>query len=107
MANKSENKKENNSKKLDKNSLSHFEKEMKELESIVTKMSEGNLSLEKSVELFETGMQLSKKCSNKLTHAEQMIQKVIHSNKMDANDNLKLEKISFSGVGETDTDEDE
>ena len=69
----------------------NFESNMKELETIVEQMSQNTLSLEKSIELFEKGMSLSKSCSKELTQAQQKIQKIINSN---TEDDLKLEDFS-------------
>lgn len=69
-----------------------FESNMKELETIVEKMSQNTLSLEQSIELFEKGMFLSKSCSKELTQAQQKIQKIINSN---TEEDLKLEDFSI------------
>ena len=69
-----------------------FESNMKELESIVEQMSRNTLPLEKSIELFEKGMSLSKSCSKELTQAHQKIKKIISSN---AEEDLKLEDLSL------------
>ncbi len=54
-----------------------FEKKLKSLEDIVAKMESGELSLDKSLEMFEKGVQLSKECSSQLSEAEQKVQKLI------------------------------
>ena len=69
----------------------NFESNMKELETIVEQMSQNTLSLEKSIELFEKGMSLSKNCSKELTKAHQKIQKIMNAN---TEENLKLEDFS-------------
>lgn len=64
-------------KKKSKNELS-FENALKELEQIAEKLESGNLSLEKSIELFERGIKLSKLCNDMLEEAEgkiEMLQK--------------------------------
>jgi len=70
-----------------------FECNMKELENIVEQMSQNTLSLEKSIELFEKGISLSKSCSRELTQAQQKIQKIVNSN---TEEDLKLEDFSIS-----------
>lgn len=90
MATKKTNTKSNTSKDLKKN-LASFETDMKDLEGIVNQMNKGLSSLSDSVELFEKGMQLSKKCSEQLNQAEQVIQKVVSS----YDDEIKLEEVSF------------
>lgn len=71
----------------------NFESNMKELEKIVEQMSQNTLSLEKSIELFEKGMSLSKSCSKDLTKAQQKIQKIVNSN---TEEDLQLEDFSIS-----------
>ena len=51
-----------------------FEEAMKRLEEIVQKLEDGNLPLEKSLELFEEGMKLSKFCRKKLEEAQTKIE---------------------------------
>ena len=75
----------------------NFESNMKELETIVEQMSQNTLSLEKSIELFEKGMSLSKSCSKELTQAQQKIQKIINSN---TEEDLKLEDLSLPADSE-------
>ena len=70
----------------------NFESNMKELENIVEQMSQNTLSLEKSIELFEKGISLSKSCSKELSQAQQKIQKIINSN---TEEDLKLEDFSI------------
>ena len=55
--------------KEDKN----FEEMMEELETIVKDLESGKLTLDDSVQKFEQGMELSKKCSHILEDAEQKI----------------------------------
>lgn len=50
--------------------LDSYEKLFIELENIVEKMDSGSISLEKSLELFEKGMDLIKEGKNKLDEAE-------------------------------------
>ena len=68
-----------------------FEKDMKELEDIVVQMNRGSLSLEKSMELFEKGLKLSKKCSSRLNQAQQKVQKIVNSN---TDEDIELEDVS-------------
>jgi exodeoxyribonuclease VII small subunit len=50
-----------------------FEKSLEELENIANELERGSLSLEKSIEVFEKGIKLSKECSEKLDKAEKRI----------------------------------
>ena len=54
-----------------------FEKNLKALEEIVEKMSQGQLSLSEGLNSFKEGMKLVKKCQADLTHAEQSVEKLI------------------------------
>lgn len=54
-----------------------FEQALTELEKIVKELEAGNLSLEKSLELFERGVKLARFCKEKLTEAELKVNKLI------------------------------
>ncbi|MCD6202744.1 MAG: exodeoxyribonuclease VII small subunit [Methanophagales archaeon] len=56
-----------------------FEEAMKQLEQIVEKLGEGNLTLEESLEIFEQGMQLCKFCNKKLDEAEYKVEKLVET----------------------------
>ena len=51
---------------------------LERLEIIVSKMESGELSLEKSLVLFEEGMNLIRECQGDLEKAEQRIEHLIH-----------------------------
>ena len=51
----------------------NFESAMTELESLVTKIEAGNLSLEESLKEFEKGIALSRVCQKALNNAEQRV----------------------------------
>ena len=51
-----------------------FESSLAELEQIVTKLEDGDLPLEESLELFEQGIKLSRECRERLTNAERRIE---------------------------------
>lgn len=53
-----------------------FEEALKKLETIVTHLQDGSVSLEESVKLYEEGIALSKYCSSILEEAELRIEKV-------------------------------
>ena len=55
----------------------NFEESMKKLEEIANELEKGNLSLDESVNKFEEGMKLSKKCSDFLNSAEKKITMLI------------------------------
>ena len=50
-----------------------FENAMKRLEEIVTKLEEGELTLDETLNLYEEGVKLSKFCLQKLQEAEKRI----------------------------------
>ena len=57
-----------------------FEKALAELEGLVEKMEQGNLSLESSLELFEKGVSLTRSCQKALAEAEQKVQILLQEN---------------------------
>ncbi len=57
-----------------KKKQSNFESDLQELENLVEKMEEGELSLEESLVHFERGIALTRSCQKALTEAEQKIQ---------------------------------
>ena len=54
--------------------IKDFEAAIAELDTIVTKLEEGDLALEKSLELYERGVQLSRFCHARLEEAERRIE---------------------------------
>ena len=56
----------------------NFEESMKKLEEIANELEKGNLSLDESVNKFEEGMKLSKKCSDFLNSAEKKFTMLIN-----------------------------
>jgi exodeoxyribonuclease VII small subunit len=54
-----------------------FEKALAELEGIVKQLEAGNLALEKSLVLFERGVQLARACKEKLAEAELKVSQLI------------------------------
>lgn len=51
-----------------------FESALEELEGLVERMEEGDLSLEESLKTYERGIELSRACQKSLDAAEQRIQ---------------------------------
>ena len=56
----------------------NIEHSLERLEIIVSKMESGEVSLERSLVLFEEGMNLIKECQGDLKKAEQRIEHLIH-----------------------------
>ncbi len=67
----------------------NFEEKLRELEQLVTRMEDGNLGLEESLEAFENGVKLVRDCQQALEAAEQKV-KVLTSAEGDTED-LKLD----------------
>jgi len=57
-----------------------FEKSMQELETLVTSMEDGELSLEDSLQAFEKGIKLTRECQSALKKAEQKVQILSNEN---------------------------
>ena len=51
-----------------------FEAALAELEALVEKMEQGDLSLDDSLQQFERGVQLTRSCQQALQEAEQKVQ---------------------------------
>ncbi|HTH52452.1 MAG TPA: exodeoxyribonuclease VII small subunit [Edaphobacter sp.] len=54
--------------------MADFERKLTDLEAVVERLEQGDLSLEESVRLFEEGMKLSESCKQELDAAEGRIQ---------------------------------
>lgn len=57
-----------------------FESSLEALEQIVRQLEQGELPLEKSLELFEQGIRLSKECQERLSQAERRIEILLRDN---------------------------
>jgi exodeoxyribonuclease VII small subunit len=51
-----------------------FEEALQELETIVQRLEDGNLSLDESLALFEEGIKLSRLCAQRLDEAEKKVE---------------------------------
>lgn len=80
----------------EKNKDIKFEKAMKRLEDIVEQLEKGELDIDKSLEIFEEGISMSRLCSEKLNEAEQKIEKLTQKRKGD----LAVELFPAEGTGE-------
>ena len=58
-----------------------FEKAMQRLEQIVDDLEKGELDIDKSLEIFEEGIKMSRVCSKKLNEAEAKIEKLTQNQK--------------------------
>ena len=67
-----------------------FEASLQELEKIVRRLEEGDLPLEESLKLFETGVRLSRECQERLNQAERRIEVLLQDE--DGNPSLQTIK---------------
>ncbi len=67
-----------------------FESSLGDLEKIVRKLEDGDLSLEESLKLFEDGVKLSRECQERLNQAERRIEVLLK----DANGNPALQNLA-------------
>ena len=63
-----------------------FEEMMKELENIVQKLDNENVSLEESLNLYQRGMKLSATCDETLKDAEKKVNELMADEHTDNND---------------------
>ncbi len=54
-----------------------YEAAVTELESLVTRLEQGDISLEESLKLYESGVLLSRDCQEALQAAEQKVQALL------------------------------
>ena len=57
----------------------NYESSLKKLEEIVSKLEDGDISLEDSVKSFEEGIGLVKECQKQLSDAELKVKKLLES----------------------------
>jgi exodeoxyribonuclease VII small subunit len=57
-----------------------FESSLEALEQIVRQLEDGDLPLERSLELFEQGIRLSRECQERLSQAERRIEILLRDN---------------------------
>ena len=60
-----------------------FESALNELEALVEKMEQGELSLEQSLEHFERGVRLTRHCQQALEQAKLTVNELLSSNSCD------------------------
>ncbi len=84
-----------------------FEAQLASLERIVRELERGDLALERSLELFEQGVRLSRVCQERLNEAERRIEVLLRDG--DGRTSVgTLDEQNFSrveGMDETDDDE--
>jgi exodeoxyribonuclease VII small subunit len=81
-----------------------FEASLESLEEIVQQLEGGDLPLEKSLELFEQGIKLSRQCQERLSQAERRIEILLRDNQgrpvVSAFENAKITTATGSGNDE-------
>lgn len=75
--------------KNNQNNSKSFEEYLKELENIVSEMESGNIPLDKALEMYERGINISQYCIKELEKAELKLKKL--SKKIDGS--FELEDI--------------
>ncbi|MBR3118915.1 exodeoxyribonuclease VII small subunit [Oceanobacillus profundus] len=61
-----------------KNEDISFEEAMDKLEAIVSKLEEGDVPLEKAINYYQDGMNLSKICGDKLKHVQEKMTQIMN-----------------------------
>ena len=80
-----------------------FEKNLESLETIVTALEEGGLTLEESLKRFEEGIRLAGLCEKTLTAAEKKIEKLTKT----AKGTLEASAFGSEGDEEEESEEEE
>jgi exodeoxyribonuclease VII small subunit len=80
----------------------NFETSLEELERIVRELEQGELTLEKSLELFEQGVKLSRECQDRLNQAERRIEILMRDNQGRATVRPFDPESELSGAGDED-----
>lgn len=74
----------------------NFEEQLDQLQKIVTKLENGNVTLEDALAEFQVGVKLSRDLETKLTQAEQTVAKLINHDgseqELDPNDSAAPEE---------------
>ena len=65
----------------------NLEKSLADLETIVEELESGELSLDRSLQMFEKGIQLSRECQAALKEAEQKVQVLVDDELKDLDTN--------------------
>lgn len=74
----------------------NFETSLNDLEKIVRKLEDGDLSLEESLKLFEDGVKLSRECQERLNSAERRIEVLLK----DSNGEIALQNLDAGTLRE-------
>ena len=72
-----------------------FEESLAELENIVQKLENGQLSLDESLLLFDKGIRLVRECDTMLKNTEQKVEKLIEENNCLRSEPIEVEDESI------------
>lgn len=76
-----------------------FEEQLTKLQGIVNQLEQGNVPLEKAIQQFKDGIQLSKELQKKLTSAEKTLGHLIDDNGEEKEYEKVTDDPSNNGVG--------
>ena len=79
----------------------NFEASLTALEKVVRELERGDLPLEKSLELFEQGVLLSRECQERLNEAERRIEILLR----DGDGRAALGSFEAEGLGDPEAEE--
>ena len=79
----------------------HFEKALADLEALVERLENGDLSLEESLKAFEAGVRLTQECQQALTQARQRVQVLTAQD-----GSLGVEALAGTDDGDEEEDDD-
>lgn len=83
-----------------------FESAIKRLEEIVAQLESGDLPLEKSLELFEEGIKLSRFCHDQLDKAERRVELLLKDAEGEMKRTAFKDEASKEAGGDDSADED-
>lgn len=72
--------------------VGRFEEAMRELESVIAQMEEGDLPLQKSLSLFERGVSLARECRESLDTAELRVKTLLEQQENCDSRNARMEE---------------
>lgn len=67
-----------------KKDTERFEDQLARLEDIVSRLEDESVGLEEALGLFENGMDLAKKCRNRLEEVEQRVSQLLESDEAES-----------------------
>jgi exodeoxyribonuclease VII small subunit len=83
-----------------------FEGALEQLEGTVGRLEEGEMPLEEALELFETGIKLSRQCNATLEEAERRIE-VLIADRDGADGSWRAEPFDAASIDELEDDEED